>query len=379
MVQSVLYTGTKGRNQILHNQQKEAHACTSGHHYMECIVCNDYTDTHSHHYSTIRQLSATETTSHLFTKKAMESEKVSPYRPTLTYRVLEFIFLLLTTIILGLTFLTSILSNVEGAGFRNGTGEVSDIYYTQITPAGWTFSVWGVIYTAQVIWIVYGWSFVFRPATPRAISFVTYIFYGFANLCSIIWVYLWGNLYAQVAFGLIVLCGISLYATLVAQAIHLYRETPALSSTKKFKIDLYLTRIIVLNSLAIYASWLTVATQLNFVILLVYYGGVDAITASTVGLSILLVVIIVYFILENTILDRFARFVFIVYPLFIWAFTGAVSAHWGVEEDNRNPIFTVVLLVLCIVLFIVRINLWIVFAFVRPLAVPKLRHSSVCR
>ena len=95
----------------------------------------------------------------------------------------------------------------------NRTGEVSDSYNTQITPAGWTFSVWGVIYTAQVLWIVYGWSFVFRPATPRAISFVTYIFYGFANLCSIVWTYSWGNLYPQVAFAFIALCGISLYAT----------------------------------------------------------------------------------------------------------------------------------------------------------------------
>ncbi len=304
-------------------------------------------------------------------KDIMESEKVSPYRPTLTYRVLEFIFLLLTTIILGFTFLTNILSNVQGAGFRNGTGEISDIFYTQITPAGWTFAVWGVIYTCQVIWIVYGWSFVFRPATPRAISFVTYIFYGFANLCNITWIYLWGNLYAQVAFGLIFLFSISLYATVIAQAIHLYRETTALSSTKKFMIDLYLSRIIVLNSVAIYACWLTAATQLNFVILLVYYCGVDATTGGTVGLSILLVAILVYFILENTILDRFARFVFVVYPLFIWAFSGIVSAQWGVEEDNRNAIFTVVLLVLCIVLFIARIILWIVFAFVRPLAVPK--------
>ncbi|XP_064406774.1 uncharacterized protein LOC135351642 [Halichondria panicea] len=301
----------------------------------------------------------------------MESVKVSPYRPTLTYRVLEFIFLLLTTIILGLTLLTGLLSNIEGAGFMNITGEVSDSYNTQIGPAAWTFAVWGVIYTAQVIWIVYGWSFVFRPATPRAISFVTYIFYGFANLCSIVWTYTWGNLYPQVAFAFIALCGISLYATVIAQAIHLYRETPALSSTKKFKIDLYLTRIIVLNSVAIYASWLTAATQLNFVIVLVNYGGVDPTTAGTVGLSILLVVIIIYFILENTILDRFARFVFVVYPLLIWAFTGIVSAHWGVEKDNQNPIFTLVLLVLCIVLFIVRIILWIVFAFVRPLVVPK--------
>ncbi len=123
--------------------------------------------------------------------------------------------------------------------------------------------------------------------------------------------------YAQVAFVVIVLCGISLYATVIAQAIHLYRETPALSSTKKVQDRL----IPYSNYRVIYACWLTVATQLNFVILLVYYCGVDATTGGTVGLLIFLVVIVVYYILENTILDRFARFVFVVYPLFIWAFS----------------------------------------------------------
>ena len=305
------------------------------------------------------------------------SEKVSPYKPTFASRVLELVFLLLTTVVLIVVFITNALSNFPDAGgFRNGTGVVSDNFYTQITPAGWTFSVWGVIYVSQAIWIIYAWSFVFRPSTPRPISIVTYIFYTVVNLCNIAWIYLWGNLYPQVCLGVVIVFVIALYATLVAQSIHLYKQTPALMSKKKYKVDLYLTRIIVLNCIGIYASWVTVATQLNFVIVLQYYWNVDATTAATVGLSILLVEIIVYFILENTILDRFTRFVFIVYPLFIWAFSGAVSAHWGQEEDSRNPIFTLVLLVLVIVLFVIRIILWIVFAFVRPLARPK-SHSDV--
>ncbi len=303
----------------------------------------------------------------------MESEKIDQYRPTTTVRVLEFVSLLVATVLVVVMFILSILSNFPhiGVGFKNGTTEVSDIFYTQLTPAGWIFKIWGLVYTWQVIWIIYGWSFVFRPATPRAISFVTYILYSIGQLCNIAWTYLWGNLYTAASFGVAVVLSLILYSTLVAQAIHLYRETPALSSTKKFKIDLYLTRIIVLNSIAIYIAWVAIATELNFVILLVYYCGVDDTTAVTIDLACLLIVIIVYFILENTLFDRFARFVFIFYPSLIWAFTGIVSAHWGVEEDNRNPIFTLVLLVLCIVLFIVRIILWIVFAFVRPLAVPK--------
>ncbi len=34
--------------------------------------------------------------------------------------------------------------------FPKSTGNISDTFYTDITPAGWTFSIWGFIYTWQV-------------------------------------------------------------------------------------------------------------------------------------------------------------------------------------------------------------------------------------
>ncbi len=311
------------------------------------------------------------------TEHQNKENEVVALKPTLIYRVLEFVSLLLTTVVLAAVFLISALANVRGVGFANSTGIVSDHYDTQITPAGWTFAIWGIIYTAQTIWLIYAWSYVFRPATPRGISFVTYIFYTIVNLSNIIWLYLWGNYSPQASLGVIIVISFFLYGSIIAQAIHLYKQTPALSATKKFKIDLYLTRIIVLNSLVIYACWVSAASQLNFVIVLQHISGVDSTTAGTVGLSILLVEIVVYFILENTILDRFARYIFIVYPLFIWAFSGVLSQNWSKQTERRNPIFTLVLLVLCIVLFIFRIILWIVFAFTRPLAVPKPSETDV--
>ena len=41
--------------------------------------------------------------------------------------------------------------------FLNGvtSGEVSDIYPTLITPAGFTFAIWGVIYTLLLIFTIY--------------------------------------------------------------------------------------------------------------------------------------------------------------------------------------------------------------------------------
>lgn len=276
----------------------------------------------------------------------------------------------LTTIILLAVFVTNGLANYPDpakVGFKNTTSNVSDLFYTQVTPAGWTFAIWGIIYTFQVIWIIYGWSFVFRPSSPSAISASTYIFYSCANICNIIWIYLWGNEYPQAAFPVIVILGIFLYIAIGVEAKYLFDMIPSLENASKYKIDIYIARYLVLNSIAIYATWVTVATLINFAIVLQYYADLSAANAGTVALSILTVELLVYFILEITILDAFARFVVIVYPVLIWANSGIISAHWGTEDNSRNSIFTLVLLIASVIIFITKIVLIIVFSFVRPL------------
>ena len=285
-------------------------------------------------------------------------------------RVFYIVSLSLTTIILLVVFVTNGLASYPDpakVGFKNMTGKISDIFYTQVTPAGWTFSLWGIIYTFQVIWIIYGWSFVFRPSSPSAISAYTYIFYSCANICNIIWIYVWGNEYPQAAFPVIVIFGIFLYIAIGVEAKYLFDMIPALESASKYKIDIYIARYLVLNSIAIYATWVTVATLLNFAIVLQYYADLSAANAGTVALSILTVELVVYFILEITILDAFARFVVIVYPVLIWANSGIISAQWGTEDNSRNSIFTLVLLIASVIIFITKIVLIIVFSFVRPL------------
>ena len=93
-------------------------------------------------------------------------------------RVFYIVSLSLTTIILLAMFVTNGLASYPDpakVGFKNTTSNVSDLFYTQVTPAGWTFAIWGIIYTFQVIWIIYGWSFDFQPSFPSA---STYIFYS---------------------------------------------------------------------------------------------------------------------------------------------------------------------------------------------------------
>ena len=215
------------------------------------------------------------------------------------------------------------------------------------------------------------------------------------------WFYTWGNEYPQGALPFILLMVILLYVAIGMLTYHLYRKTKDLEEEGQ-KCDLWMTRIIVLNGLALYASWISVATCLNVGVVIQYYtppgtglgltegsgsaagsgngtsGGLNTpldVNSGTVTLALLAFVVLVYFILENTVLDRFTRFVLVAYPTVIWALAGAVQGQWNKHENPRNQIFSLVLLSVVILLACIRVVLLIVFACVRPLVrCKKLRH-----
>lgn len=62
-----------------------------------------------------------------------------------------------------------ILNYLSGGGkdpFPRSNKNVSEIFYLEITPAGWAFSIWGVIYTLNAGYIIYGLSTLFRDFPP---------------------------------------------------------------------------------------------------------------------------------------------------------------------------------------------------------------------
>ena len=284
--------------------------------------------------------------------------------------MVEIVVLSVTTAVLLIVFIINGLASTGIDGlFANGTGEISDEFSLQITPAGWTFAIWGVIYAWQALWILYAWSFVFRPSTPRTVSWISLLLYTCNNVSNIIWIFTWGNEYPQVAFPFIFLMWAFLVAATAVEAHLVYKVTPAMQSSLKDKIDLWISRLLVTNGLVIYTTWLTVATHINFGIVLQYYSedSISPITASAAVQWLLSVAVVAYFVLENTVLDRYARFIFMVYPVLIWALTGVMSAHWEKEDPNTSPVLTLLLLLLSIAFLLGRIALVSVFAFFRPL------------
>ena len=79
--------------------------------------------------------------------------------------------------------------------------------------------------------------------------------------------------------------------------------------------------------------------------------------ASSVGAGILLGLILVYFVLENFVLEKYLRYIFTIYPVLIFAFSGVVYKLVKTGGSRQNIIFGSVNLSICVALFLTRIAL----------------------
>ena len=220
----------------------------------------------------------------------------------------------------------------------NDVESVSNEFNTQITPARYAFAIWGVIYTWQILWLGYAWSFVFRPKAARTIPAGAYWTYAVANCCNPLWIHLWVSKMFEAALVVFVLLNAFLYATVGLLWVH-FSDAQRRGSGGR---DYWLTWALPVNGLLCYTTWTTLATFINLATVLQYSVGFDGTDSATVSLVFLSVTLLVYIVLENTALRRFALYAFSVYPVIVWALTGILVAHWS--AGARNAIYVLVLL-----------------------------------
>ena len=148
------------------------------------------------------------------------------------------------------------LNYLGGAGKINGlsTGEVSALYPTLFTPAGLTFSIWGVIYLFNLAFLihqVYKAFYLEENFDPRLNQ-------GFFFICitNSVWIVAWHRLAIGYALFLIILLLVFLIAT--------YWQ----STRPRYKSE-YFTEYV---NFSIYLGWLSVATIANSAIYLTTVG-----------------------------------------------------------------------------------------------------------
>jgi benzodiazapine receptor len=182
---------------------------------------------------------------------------------------------------------TIVLNGLANALPLNGqmTGEISDRFQVYFVPAGYVFSIWGLIYLALGAYAVYQ-ALPAQRENPR-LRRVGYLFV-FSCLANIAWLFLWH--YERFVWTVIAMLGLLL--SLIAIYLRL-----GIGRTQVPPAERWLVHV----PFSIYLGWITVATVANVTSLLDYvnWGGwgiqpavwavimlvVGAAIASAVGLT----------------------------------------------------------------------------------------------
>ena len=288
-----------------------------------------------------------------------------------TRQLSHVIFSLLTLVLLIVTLVFTGLSGglFKGTIFLNSTVEISDKYRLEITPAGWTFTIWRFIYAFQVLFVAFlAYNMQIRSTIsndniPRVYNDLMLAFYCVNLLCNIAWLMLFDRQQMVASFIFLIVLTVCLYAALVTHHILIKTNIEVLS--RDYPYVFFATRVFIQNGLAIYATWVTISTLLNMGIVAAYLGTMTQSTASTLCLSFLIVEVLVYFILEVTIFEHYLRYTYLPWFVVIFVMAGIIQNNYVQNDLNSN--FSLAILIISSFLFAIKTSLSVVFTFTKPI------------
>ncbi|CAH1787309.1 unnamed protein product [Owenia fusiformis] len=288
-----------------------------------------------------------------------------------------YIALIVTTFIVYIVTITFNALAASSLGWQSGiflntTNVVSDVFYLEITPAGWMFSVWGVIYIWQGLWLLYGLSTICRKSdsgylyvTPPVMPPVIYVSFILNNVFNVTWLFLWDRRLIGWALPFIGLVPVMLYIGLFFSFKRVYDYGPILIK-QGLNREIWLIRMLVQNGIAFYATWVSIAPLLNVAMVFHYSWKVPQDTSCTIVLAILLVEILAWFIMDNFIFDKYTRYTFSPFIILNLALSASLARNW--DPTKTNSIFTAVLMGLVILLTIAKLVIMIWKHIKRPIA-----------
>lgn len=182
--------------------------------------------------------------------------------------------------------LVFVYNYLTGRGFINdlSQADISAMYQTKITPAGFAFSIWGVIYTLVLITVI--WMLV-RHKDRRVSEVIQSIgwWFNLSALANILWTVSFSYLQLAASTVLISILLLSLARILTKLSRLGYRPNILLSTT-----------------FGIYAGWVTIATVVNIAATLVKnnWGAFGLPEVLWANIILFVALGIVFFIMRST-------------------------------------------------------------------------------
>jgi hypothetical protein len=186
------------------------------------------------------------------------------------------------------------------------TGEISDQFPIYFVPAGYVFSIWGLIYLGLIAFTVYQLLPAQRdnPHVGR-IGFL----YALSSVANIVWIFFWH--YER--FALTLPAMLIILVSLIAIFLTLWRGRRELTM---------MDRLSILLPFSIYVGWISVATVANVTQLLYFLGwGGWGISAEAWAVIMLIVAAGIAVVMS-------ARHAVVAYvAVFVWAYIGIAIKH----------------------------------------------------
>ncbi|PID26323.1 TspO/MBR family protein [Sporosarcina sp. P7] len=216
------------------------------------------------------------------------------------------------------------------------TGELSDKYGNLFAPAGFTFSIWSLIYLLLLFHVIYQLGYFQKKKNTQLLSQVG-IWFCISSVLNASWIFLWH--YEYLLLSVIVM----LLMLLTLIRINTLTFNASLTRREAFFIKL---------PFSIYFGWITIATIANITAFLV------SIEWDGLGLSdATWTIIILFFGAAIGILTTIRRQDIAYALVLIWAYYGIYSKHTSESGFNGEYPSIILSILICLALIVLTIVL----------------------
>ncbi len=222
-----------------------------------------------------------------------------------------------------LTLIFTLIMNYQGSsGALTGrdVGEVSDAYANLITPAGYAFSIWGLIYTGLIAFVVFQWYIWLKEGKQEDLQKAG-LWFTLSNIANGLWIVAWVSDWIGLSVVLMFLLLFCLVRLVVLLRLEMW-DAPVREI------------MFVWWPITIYLGWIIVASVTNVAAYLVSLGYDGApLGEREWTVLLLLVATLIYLLLTYYRNLREAGMVG------AWAFLAIAVARW---ESNTTIAYTAV-------------------------------------
>lgn len=218
------------------------------------------------------------------------------------------------------------------------TGQASDAYANLFTPAGITFSIWGLIYISLLAYTIYQFFPIKNESGfDKEKTFLKINkYYLVTSIANITWIFAWH--YGIIWLSVIIMLTLLFFLIKIADIINKQNYS---------KID----TLLILLPFSLYFGWITVATIANITVFLI------SISWNGFGIADPTWTIIVLIIGAVIGITRMLKDKNIFYGLvLVWAYGGIWLKHTSISGFNGEYPNIITTIIICIISFLLTIS-----------------------